>query len=66
MKSLVPVLLSLTVLFGCTNSGESGAVNDGDSPGRAKNKTINPPADPATDTSKGEHRVDIQKRDSFN
>ena len=63
MKSLFCILLGLTVLTGCTNSGESGTVNDGDSAGR-KNNTVYPPADPVTDTSMGEHRVDIQKRDS--
>ena len=65
MKFITTVFVSLMILTACNNSGESGAVNDGDSAGRVRNNDINPPADPATDTSRGEHRVDIQKRDSL-
>jgi hypothetical protein len=64
MKWTLAIIAAFALLASCNNSGESGTVNDGDSATR-KNSTIYPPADPATDTSMGEHRVDIQKRDSM-
>jgi hypothetical protein len=64
MKWTLALIVAITILASCNNSGESGVQNDGDSATR-KNSTIYPPADPATDTSIGEHRVDIQKRDSM-
>ena len=63
MKSTLFCMATLLILISCNNSGESGVQQDGDSSTRM-NRNINPPADPATDTSRGEHRVDIQKRDS--
>ena len=65
MKKVFLFFTTIVVLTACTNSGESGVVNDGDSPGKATNHDIYPPANPSTDTAAGEHRVDIQKRDSF-
>ena len=62
MKLILTLLITLALLQSCNNSGESGVVNDGDSAGRVRNNTINPPANPATDTAAGEHRVDIQQR----
>ncbi|MGZ8545732.1 MAG: hypothetical protein ACXWV0_10570 [Flavisolibacter sp.] len=63
MKWISLAFIFLTIMVSCNNGGESGVVNDGDSATR-RNRDVYPLADPATDTSRGEHRVDIQQRDS--
>ncbi|MBD0332823.1 MAG: hypothetical protein ICV66_09215 [Chitinophagaceae bacterium] len=67
MKKIL-IVLSLFLLYACNNNpGESGVVNDGvkavDSNG-AFTDTAKMAPNPAIDTSKGEDRVDIEKRDS--
>ena len=69
MKKVLILLMSAGVLQACSNNGgESGATNDGikavDSNGGAAD-TAWKGDQSATDTSKGEHRVDISKRDTF-
>ena len=69
MKKALILLMSIGILQACSNNdGETGSQNDGIQP-------VDPnggAADTAwkgnqsgTDTSKGEHRVDISKRDTF-
>ncbi|HUC80514.1 MAG TPA: hypothetical protein VMR70_06335 [Flavisolibacter sp.] len=70
MKKVFIVLMSIGMLQACSNNGgESGAVNDGIKPidsngGRAD--SISTGDQSATDSSKGEHRVDLSNRDTFN
>jgi hypothetical protein len=70
MKKLFVLLTGLTLIAACnSNPGESGTVNDGikavDSNG-ALQDTVKMKADPRTDTTIGEDRVDIEKRDTSN
>ncbi len=69
MKKILILGITINVLQACNNNtGESGVVNDGinavDSNG-AFTDTSKMVPDPSTDTSIGEDRVDIQKRDSI-
>ena len=63
MKLIGLAVMSMLLMTSCNNGGESGVVNDGDSATR-RNGDVYTPLDPSIDTSRGEHRVDIQKRDS--
>jgi hypothetical protein len=70
MKKIYLFLAGLSLLAACnSNPGESGAVNDGikavDSNG-AFQDTVKMKADPRTDTAIGEHREELEKRDSSN
>ena len=69
MKKVLSILMSIAVLQACTNNqGESGVQNDGinmvDSNGGLADTSYRTNQS-ATDTSKGEHRVDLSKRDTF-
>jgi len=69
MKKLFAVLTGLMFLVACSNNGgESGAVNDGFSGVADTNgglpDTPNTKPSPSIDTAKGDHRVDIEARDS--
>ena len=70
MKKIFVILAGFVVFVSCSNNdGQTGVMNDGMSVGDTNGGL----ADTAfganthlTDTSKGEHRVDISKRDTFN
>jgi hypothetical protein len=74
MKKLLVILAGFVVLQACNpsneNSGESGTVNDGfqgagDNNGALPGDTGYGGANTTTiDTAAGDHRVDIQQRDS--
>lgn len=69
MKKVLIALMSIAMLQACSNNeGQTGVQNDGMKLG----DTNGPRADTlvttdqsATDTAKGEHRVDISTRDTF-
>lgn len=69
MKKLLSIMMSITILQACSNNGgQTGVQNDGmklgdTNGGRAD--TLVTSDQSATDTSKGEHRVDISNRDTF-
>ena len=66
MKKAFVILLSIFVLSACSNNGgERGTTNDGfdgvsDTNGALPDTPYQ--AHPSTDTAKGEHRVDTEKR----
>jgi hypothetical protein len=68
MKTAFLLLTAILTLQACNNEGESGVVNDGIQPvdpnGALIDSTPNKPWDPSIDTTKGDHRVDLQQRDS--
>lgn len=69
MKKVFAILMSFALLQACSNNnGESGVQNDGiktvDSNGGLAD-TTRTTNQSATDTSKGEDRVDLSKRDTF-
>ena len=69
MKKFWILLISIGMLQACSNNGgETGSQNDGiktvDSNGGAAD-TAQTTDQSATDSSKGEHRVDLSKRDTF-
>jgi hypothetical protein len=68
MKKILIVMTSLVMLASCSNNGgESGAVNDGFSGAGDPNGGLpdsNRNESPRTDTSSGEHRVDLSNRDT--
>jgi hypothetical protein len=69
MKKLLILAMSFGFLQACTNNnGNRGVQNDGmktaDSNGGLADTTFRGDQS-ATDTAKGEHRVDISKRDTF-
>lgn len=70
MKQFLSFLASAMILIACGNSSEVPATqNDGigtvDSNGGLADTTYMPGHTMPTDTSKGEHRVDISGRDTF-
>jgi hypothetical protein len=70
MKKIISGVALLCVLQACgPNSTESGVDNDGikavDRNGALPDDTT-VQANPSIDTAKGEHRVDISRRDSLN
>lgn len=71
MKKVLVIAMSFVLLQACSNNrGESGAVDDGfkgygDSNGGLADTTYNRENQSNTDTSKGEHRVDISTRDTL-
>jgi len=70
MKKIVTALMMICVLQACgPSSTQSGVDDDGiktvDSNGALPDDTAIQ-ANPSIDTAKGEHRVDVEKRDSIN
>ena len=69
MKKVLIALMSIAMLHACSNNeGQTGVQNDGmklgdTNGGRAD--TLVTTDQSATDTTKGEHRVDISTRDTF-
>jgi hypothetical protein len=68
MKKAFVVLSGFMLLVSCSNNGgESGAVNDGIKPVDTNGglpDTGAMQASPKIDTTKGEHRVDLERRDT--
>jgi len=69
MKKAFMVLMSIAILQACSNNGGQTGVQDdgmkiGDTNG-GKADTAVTTDQSATDTAKGEHRVDISTRDTF-
>ena len=69
MKKVLSILMSIVVLQACSNNGGQTGVQDdgmklGDTNGGRADTTVTSDQS-ATDTSKGEHRVDISTRDTF-
>jgi len=64
MKYLLILALGLVTMTSCSNNGgESGAVDDGK---HAEDADTLKKLQPATDTARGEDRVDTERRDSVN
>jgi hypothetical protein len=69
MKRLLAIASLMIFISACNpNSGQSGVDDDGiktiDSNGAFEESTPSVQAGPATDSTAGEDRVDVQKRDS--
>ena len=69
MKKVLVIMMSIAILQACSNNGgQTGVQNDGTKIGDTNQglaDTAYGPDQAATDTSKGEHRVDLSKRDTF-
>lgn len=69
MKKVLAILMSFVVLQACSNNGgQTGVQNDGMKLGDTNGglaDTARTTDQSATDTSKGEHRVDLSNRDTF-
>ena len=69
MKKVLILLISVGFLEACSNNGgQTGVQNDGTKLGDTNGglaDTAFTTNQSATDTSKGEHRVDLSKRDTF-
>jgi hypothetical protein len=69
MKKVFAILMSFVLLQACSNNnGQSGVQDDGMKLGDTNGglaDTARTTDQSATDTSKGEHRVDLSKRDTF-
>ena len=68
MKKALIIMMSCVVLAACSNNGgQTGVQNDGmkagDTNGGLADTSYTNQS--ATDTTKGEHRVDISERDTF-
>lgn len=70
MKKVFAAIFSLALLQACSNNGgQTGVQNDGMKLGDTNGglaDTARTTDQSATDTSKGEDRVDLSKRDTFN
>jgi hypothetical protein len=69
MKKVLAVLFSLAILQACSNNnGQTGVQDDGMKLGDTNGglaDTARTTNQSATDTAKGEDRVDVSKRDTF-
>ena len=69
MKKVLGILMSIAILQACSNNGgQTGVQNDGMKVGDTNGglaDTAYGNNQSATDTAKGEHRVDISTRDTF-